>query len=97
MVQSYKITSKQISTSILKRVTILGNDVEIFKTDISDKVAAAIVLDSLTRVLPEYHFNVDLDDCDRVLRVASSCEDLKMDLIIMQVIANGFLCELIDY
>jgi hypothetical protein len=71
--------------------------VEIFKTDIGDKHTAEVVLGSLTRVFSQYEFNFDLDDRDKVLRVASSLGTIEIELIQKQVITKGFVCELIDY
>lgn len=71
--------------------------VEIFKTNIEDKQTAEMVIGSLTKAFPQYDFNFDLDDCDNVLRVASSCENIKIELIKNEVITKGFICELIEY
>lgn len=71
--------------------------VEIFKTNIGDKQTAEKIIGSLAKTFPRYDFNFDLDDCDNVLRVASSCENVKIELIQNEVIINGFVCELIDY
>lgn len=45
--------------------------VEIFKTDVHTKKVAERVLRTLRTHLPLYHFNFDLEDCDRILRVQS--------------------------
>jgi hypothetical protein len=46
--------------------------VEIFKTDVRTKRVAERVLRTLRTHLPLYHFNFDLEDCDRILRVQSN-------------------------
>jgi hypothetical protein len=46
--------------------------VEIFKTNVTNKKLANGVLKTLHTCLPAYHFNFDLDDCDRILRVQST-------------------------
>lgn len=71
--------------------------VVIFKTDIGDKDTAEAFLGALTKVFPQYKFSFDLDDCDKVLRVASRFENVEIELIQKQVITKGFVCELIDY
>jgi len=43
--------------------------VEIFKTNVNGKRLAGQVLKSLRFHLPDFYFNFDLDDCDRILRV----------------------------
>jgi len=45
--------------------------VEIFKTDISKKKTARTLVKSLADQFPEYKVNIDLADCDKVLRVES--------------------------
>lgn len=46
--------------------------VEIFRTDVKNKRLAAKILKALQSKFPECHFNFDMDDCDRILRVQSS-------------------------
>jgi hypothetical protein len=46
--------------------------VEIFRTNVKGKRAAKMILKALHVTFPEYHFNFDLEDCDRILRVESS-------------------------
>ncbi len=46
--------------------------VEIFKTNVKSKRLAGKVLKSLQSHLPAFHFNFDLDDCDRILRVQTN-------------------------
>lgn len=46
--------------------------VEIFRTDVKSKRLAGKILKALQLNLPAFHFNFDLDDCDRILRVQSN-------------------------
>ena len=46
--------------------------VEIFKTSVNSKRQANKLLKSLSTCLPAYHFNFDLDNCDRILRAQSN-------------------------
>jgi hypothetical protein len=46
--------------------------VEIFRTNVKNKMLAGIVLKALQSHLPTFNFNFDLDDCDRILRVQSN-------------------------
>lgn len=45
--------------------------VEVFKTDIDKKKVAIILVKSLSTQFPGYKINIDLSDCDKVLRVES--------------------------
>jgi hypothetical protein len=46
--------------------------IEVFKTNVSNKDQAAILIRALKKFFPSYTGNFDLDDCDKVLRVESS-------------------------
>lgn len=45
--------------------------VEVSKTDISKKKVARTLVRSLSIQFPDYKINIDLADCDKVLRVES--------------------------
>jgi len=45
--------------------------VEVFKTDIRKKHIACTLVKSLSNQFPDYRINIDLADCDKVLRVES--------------------------
>lgn len=51
--------------------------VEIFKTDIQSKQVAADLLNSLQLAFPNYKMNVDLEDCDKILRIESNTIDIR--------------------
>ena len=51
-------------------------NVEIFKTDLTDRNSVGQVLLYLKRIAPECSFNFDLEDCDRILRVEGSSVDI---------------------
>jgi len=49
--------------------------VEVFKTDVNDKAAATVLIDQIHENFRHCRANFDLDDCDRILRVAGiACE-----------------------
>jgi hypothetical protein len=56
--------------------------VEIFKTNVTNKRLASRVLKTLHASLPCYHFNFDLEDCDRILRAQSADEPIEIALVI---------------
>ena len=45
--------------------------VEVFKTDITAKSKADEIVKVLRQFFPTYKINVDLEDCDRILRIES--------------------------
>jgi len=51
--------------------------VEIFKTNINTAAQAHSVEAALKNFFPDYRINVDLQDCDRVLRIEHSTVELK--------------------
>ena len=51
----------------------LSRMVEVFKTDVSKKKVAVTLVKSLSIQFPDYKINIDLADCDKVLRVESEC------------------------
>ena len=51
----------------------LSRTVEVFRTDISKKKAARTLVKSLSIQFPDYKINIDLADCDKVLRIESEC------------------------
>ncbi|WP_026995518.1 hypothetical protein [Flectobacillus major] len=65
-------------------------DIFIFKTNINSIHQATLVYQALN--LPEYiRVNIDLDDCDKILRVESTHSDSQS--IIQTILSLGFTCE----
>ncbi len=59
--------------------------VEIFRTNVNSKKVAEKVLKSLNARFPACHFNFDLDDCDKILRVQSAGNKIETCTIIEAV------------
>jgi len=59
--------------------------VEIFRTNVKSKRLAGKILKALQANLPAFHFNFDLDDCDRILRVQSNGKPVECHKI-MQIV-----------
>jgi hypothetical protein len=74
--------------NLYKLPTITINPmVEIFKTNVTNKKLAGKVLKTLRARLPAYHFNFDLEDCDRILRAQS--EIVSIDAVdIVEIVKN---------
>lgn len=68
--------------------------IEIFKTNVNNKSAASNALQNLSLVLPECEINFDLDDCDKVLRIAGQSIDVQIVLNCLS--QQGYQCELIQ-
>ena len=68
--------------------------VEVFKTNVEEKTATETLIGVLLRSFPSFKINIDLSDCDRVLRVEG--ENVESSTIMALVKENGFLCEVID-
>ncbi|GAB1444821.1 MAG: hypothetical protein KF860_03125 [Cyclobacteriaceae bacterium] len=67
--------------------------VEIFRTNVPNKRVAHKAILDLSKGLPEYKINFDLEDCDKVLRVMGSKVNVKEILKRMKQL--GHSCEVI--
>lgn len=66
-------------------------DLFIFRTNINNKHDYVRVKDSLLKCPGIRECTIDLEDCDKVLRV--ECEDIPIRAIVEEVVAQGFFCE----
>lgn len=66
-------------------------DLFIFRTNINSRHNYAIVEGSLLQRRGVHACTIDLDDCDKVLRV--ECENIPMSVIVEEVVKLGFFCE----
>jgi hypothetical protein len=68
--------------------------IEVFKTNISTPSEAATIVQLLLQEFPTFEIHFDLQDCDRVLRIAQ-CTARAEDII--RLVQNqGFWCEVMD-
>ena len=51
--------------------------VEVFKTNVTDRDHATMILDQIHKTFHDYTANFDLDDCDRILRVKCTTEPIQ--------------------
>jgi len=56
--------------------------IEVFKTSVTSKQHAEILVAALHKLFPDYTVNFDLEDCDNILRVRSSNEYVDADNVI---------------
>lgn len=64
--------------------------IEIFKTNIEEPYKQGL-LKMLSDAFPHFTFNVDLGDCDRILRIKG--DNICTKKIIEMLHANDFFCE----
>ncbi len=67
------------------------NDLLIFRTNIDKRSEFLSIKYDLQKIAGVRLCTIDLDDCDRVLRV--ECENVPLDRIVEEVARHGFVCE----
>ncbi len=67
--------------------------VEVFKTSIDNDTASSLLKNVLLVLYPGARVNVDLDDCDKILRIEAS--ELSVELVSDIVLAFGYECSLL--
>lgn len=65
--------------------------VEVFKTNVTDRDHANMILDQIHNTFHDYAANFDLDDCDRILRVKCTRGSIQFYHII--AILRSFGCK----
>ena len=70
--------------------------IEVFKTNVKDREEAQMLLEQIHDRFIHYKANFDLDDCDRILRVASSNGHIQIDHLIDLVKGSGFHAEVLS-
>ncbi len=68
--------------------------IEVFKTNINDPGHADVVIDSLKQLWPNWKINVDLNDCDNILRIEAG-ENINTTLVSDHLSGIGYLAELL--
>jgi hypothetical protein len=68
--------------------------VEVFKTNVQEFAQAQQLVAVLRRHFPGSKINIDLDDCDKVLRVEGS--NLPVEKVMTLVTEKGFVCTVLD-
>jgi hypothetical protein len=70
-------------------------EILIFKTDVTNKKKASKVGPVLSSLPAVKQWNIDLDDCDKVLRVVAT--RIKPGLVESLLNKAGFSCQVLDY
>ncbi|OQP58671.1 hypothetical protein [Niastella populi] len=68
--------------------------VEVFKTNVQKFTEAQKLVALLRRHFPGTKINIDMDDCDKVLRVEGN--NLRIEKLMTLVTEKGFLCTVLD-
>ena len=66
--------------------------VEIFRTNVQREKDAAAVIEYLLRYFPHCQINFDLEDCDKILRIATKQHRINEQKIIKLLGAKGYDC-----
>ena len=68
--------------------------VEVFKTNVQDDRQAAMLMQPLAHLFPNYRITFDLEDCDNILRIAGDeiCPKKTINLLT----PYGFDCEVLN-
>lgn len=68
--------------------------IEVFRTDIAEAVEAAKMVALLQSAFPGTRVNIDLQDCDKVLRLEGT--GLLVPAVIRLVEEQGFQCSVLE-
>ena len=69
-------------------------EVEVFKTNVTNKEVANRIISDLSLVLPESKISFDLTDCDNILRIESSTH-IQIESISKHIGRWGYSCEVL--
>ncbi|MDE3249915.1 MAG: hypothetical protein KGO82_14725 [Bacteroidota bacterium] len=68
--------------------------IEVFRTDIAESAAALKMISILQQAFPGSRVNIDLHDCDKVLRLEGA--GFEVPDIIQMVEEQGFICSVLE-
>ena len=68
--------------------------VEVFKTNVEDPGLADLLISHIHQTLPDYQANFDLEDCDKILRIAGG--NFTAVKVAALVNAHGFECLMLE-
>jgi hypothetical protein len=69
--------------------------VEVFKTDVTKKEQAELLIDKIQRTFADHKANFDLGDCDKILRVNCAAGHVQPSSIINTLKDLGFNAEVL--
>lgn len=69
--------------------------VKVYKTDIDDKSRAKTILDEIRQLLPGSNPSIDLDDCDKVLRIENKVAEINESKLKKILNSYGYKMEIL--
>ncbi|MEJ7645732.1 MAG: hypothetical protein WKF87_14150 [Chryseolinea sp.] len=69
--------------------------IEVFKTNVNDRIHAAMIVTKIQENFLLYEANFDLQDCDRILRVKSMFGSINSHDVIQFIHESGFRAEVL--
>lgn len=69
--------------------------IEVFRTNVNSPEDAGSILHAVRAVYPRYVVNFDLQDADKILRVATSADDVDISGIVNIVQQHGYHAEVL--
>jgi hypothetical protein len=69
--------------------------VEVFKTNVKDAGLANLLINHIHHTFPDYKANFDLEDCDKILRVACASGTVQPGFLINILNDFGFQAEVL--
>lgn len=69
--------------------------IEVFKTNVSKRVEAQMLIDTIQCAFGNYTVNFDLEDCDRILRVKTEREAIEVPQLVSLLRRLGFEAEIL--
>ncbi|MDD7887683.1 hypothetical protein [Flavivirga sp. 57AJ16] len=69
--------------------------VEVFRTNIDTESKADLIQKKLKKTFPDYKINLDLEDCDNILRLETENEVFDIKPIMMLIKSYGFKIEIL--
>jgi hypothetical protein len=70
--------------------------IAVFKTNVDKANKAKIIVSELQKLFPGTLINLDLKDCDKILRVENSYTDFEIADIIAWMEREGHSCEILN-
>ena len=67
--------------------------IEVFKTNATNFEESQLIIKAIQYLLPESKINIDLHDCDKVLRIES--HEIHNPTVVDMVTQLGFFCEIL--
>jgi hypothetical protein len=70
--------------------------IAVFKTNVDKANKAKIIVNELQKLFPGAMVNLDMKDCDKILRVENNYRDVEIGKIITWMQSEGYSCEALN-